>query len=163
NEFGASMSSSHSHADFWDGTERLATVRDWARSRRVGPWAPLGPALAPTVARIPPTLPIWPYVGPTASPRPVGGPGAPAGPGDGGGGPEGAAGDAGQTDSASVTGPGSGEGINHLFAHYDRNDAKKGGNGTVFDRHEVYFSVPEVDTLASLGARSGSTLLTQLC
>ena len=58
------------------------------------------------------------------------------------------------------TSPGQGqaEGLNHLFAHYD-----KQSNTTKFDRHAAYFTVPEIDTLAGLGSRNGSTLLPQLC
>jgi hypothetical protein len=56
-----------------------------------------------------------------------------------------------------TTGVGSGEGINHTFAHYD-----KATKSSVMDRHLVLFSVPEIDTLAALGSRNGSTLLSQL-
>jgi hypothetical protein len=69
-----------------------------------------------------------------------------------------------QTGSIYESGPGSGEGINHLFAHYDkaRADASPDHDGTVFDRRSVYFSVPEVDTLTKLDNRNGSTLLEKL-
>ena len=54
-------------------------------------------------------------------------------------------------------GIGSGEGINHLFAHHD-----KVTGATKMDRHRVLFSVPEIDTLSALGNRKGATLVSQL-
>ena len=77
--------------------------------------------------------------------------------GDGKGGPEKTARDAFRLGPIYTTGIGSGQGINHLFAHYD-GKAKR----TVMDRESVYFSVPEVDTIASERGRTGSNLLPQL-
>jgi hypothetical protein len=151
----------NTHADFWSATETLGRVRDWARSRRTSPWATLGPAMARVVATIPPTTRIYPYVGPVGSLNLFAGLVGPSGFGKGGA--EGVAAAALRTAPVYATGPGSGEGINHLFAHYDKEDAKKGGTGTKFHRHQVYLSVREVDTLTNLGSRSGSTLLAQLC
>ena len=144
------------HGDFWKATEVLTRLRDWAWSRRVGAWATLGPALVRVVVVVPPSVQIYPYIGGNAALNLYVGLVGPSGRGKGG--PERAARDALATAPVYVTGPGSGEGLNHMFAHYD-----KKANATVFDRREVYFSVPEVDTLASLGSRNGSTLLSQLC
>ena len=77
--------------------------------------------------------------------------------GEGKGGPEKTARDAFRLGPVYSTGIGSGQGINHLFAHYD-GKAKT----TVMDRWSVYFSVPEVDTIGSEKGRTGSNLLPQL-
>lgn len=143
------------HSDFWEARPELALIRDWARVRMVSPWATLGPALARVVTTVPPTVQIYPYVGREASLNLYFG--LVGLPGLGKGGPEGTARAALHTAEVFETGPGSGEGLNHLFAHYD-----KQSDSTKFHRHTVYFTVPEVDTLNSLGVRSGSTLLSQL-
>jgi hypothetical protein len=146
----------NTHADFWETTDELRRIRDFARSRRVGPWGTLGVVMARVVASIRPTLQIPPYIGTRASLNLFVGLVAPSGGRKGGS--AGAAVDAVRTADVHETGPGSGEGINHLFAYYD-----KKADATVFRRHQVYFAVPEVDTLAGLDNRNGSTLLSQLC
>ena len=149
--------------DFWNATDVLKHIRDFARARRVSPWAVLGVELARVVCTVAPTVQIPPYIGGRASLNLFVGLIGPSGKGKGG--PERAARDAIRMDGIYTSGPGSGEGVNHLFAHYDKDLAKsrEDRNGTVFDRESVYFSVPEVDTLASLANRNGSTLLSHLC
>ena len=140
---------------FWELTPTLRHVRDFAHARLMGPWAVLGVALARVVAEVPPTVQLPPWVGGNASLNLfialVGLSG------DGKGGPEKTAKDAFRLGPVYSTGIGSGQGINHLFAHYD-GKAKT----TVMDRTSVYFSVPEVDTIGSEKGRTGSNLLPQL-
>jgi hypothetical protein len=49
--------------DFWEKTDVLGHIRDFARARLVSPWAMLGVVLARVVARIPPTVQLPPLVG----------------------------------------------------------------------------------------------------
>ena len=140
---------------FWELTDTLRHVRDFAHARLVGPWAVLGVALARVVAVVPPTVQLPPWVGDNASLNLFV---ALVGlSGDGKGGPEKAAKAAFRLGPVYTTGIGSGQGINHLFAHYD-GKAKT----TVMDRTSVYFSVPEVDTIGGEKGRTGSNLLPQL-
>lgn len=140
---------------FWELTGTLRHVRDFAHAQLVGPWAVLGVALARVVATIPPTVQLPPWVGGNASLNLFV---ALVGPsGDGKGGTEKAAKAAFRLGPVYTTGVGSGQGINHLFAHYD---GKR--KATVTDRWSVYFSVPEVDIIASERGRTGSNLLPQL-
>jgi hypothetical protein len=55
------------HAEFWELTDTLRHTRDFARARRVSPWAMLGVALARVVATVPPSVQIPPLVGGRAS------------------------------------------------------------------------------------------------
>jgi hypothetical protein len=142
------------HGSFWELTDTLQHVRDFARARRVSPWALLGVTLARLLTTIPPSVQLPPLVGGRASLNLFIGLVGDSGKGKGA--PERAAGDAFKIAPIYVTGIGSGEGINHLFAHYDKN------HGTVMDRRCVLFSVPEIDMLAALGQRNASTLLPQL-
>ena len=114
----------------------------------------LGVGLARVVATVPPSVQIPPLVGGRASLNLFVGLVGESGKGKGA--PERAAIDGFRTKRIYSTGIGSGEGINHLFAHYDKQQ------GTVMDRDSVLFSVPEIDTLAALGQRNASTLLPQL-
>lgn len=142
-------------ADFWELTDTLRHVRDFARARRVSPWAMLGAVLVNVIGAVPPSVQIPPLVGSRASLNLFVGLVGESGKGKGA--PERAAKDAVRTKPIYSTGIGSGEGINHMFAHYD-----KQADTTVMDRDTVLFSVPEIDTLAALGQRNASTLLPQL-
>ena len=117
----------------------MQTIRDFAAPAASPRGRSSAPSWRTSLTLIPPTVQIYPYVGRRASLNLY--VGLVGESGDGKGTAEGAARDAVLTDYVYVTGPGSGEGINHLFAHYDKADAKAGGNGTVFHRRNVYFSV----------------------
>ena len=134
----------------------MTLIREWARARRVGPWGLLGVIMARVVATIPPTAQIPPYVGFQGSLNLFIGLVARSGYFKGTTMGVGRA--AVFTDYVYNTGPGSGEGINHVFAYYDTKQKV-----TVFKRRNVYLSVPEVDTLDNLDKRNGSTLLSQMC
>ena len=141
---------------FWELTGTLRHIRDWAYARLMGPWAVLGVMLARVVAVVPPTVQLPPWAGGKASLNLfvalVGVSG------EGKGGAEATAKEAFRLGgSIYTTGIGSGQGVNHLFAHYDGKARR-----TVMDRWSVYFSVPEVDIIGSEKGRTGSNLLPQL-
>ena len=140
----------NTHADFWNATTQLQPIRDFA---------PRPPRLPVGGARRCPGAPAHPHSAHRADPavrrppritEPVRQPGR-VNPATGKE-PPGRRPRRVLTDYVYVTGPGSGEGINHLFAHYDKATRKRGT--TVFNRRNVYFSVHEVDTLAGLDKRS---------
>jgi len=139
--------------EFWESTDTLRHVRDFARARRAGPWSSLGVCMARVVAAVPPTVQLPPLVGGNATLNLFVGLVAESGYGKGTS--ETAARDAFRLGPIYTTGVGSGEGINHMYAHYDKE------KGTVMDRRSVLFSVPEIDTLTALGNRNGTTLWSQ--
>ena len=156
-------------AEFWERTDTLRHIRRFAHARMVAPWGMLGVELVRVVTTVPPNVQIPKFVGSRASLNLF--VGLVGESGEGKGRTEGAARDAITMARMSKTGPGSGEGINHLFAHYDKTadrteqtntDTALCNNGTVFHRSAVWFSVPEVDTLGKYDQRSGSTLLEKL-
>jgi hypothetical protein len=116
--------------EFWELTDTLRHIRDFAHARLCGPWAVLGVAMARVIAVIPPTVQLPPWVGGNASLNSfialVGVSG------EGKGIPEKAAKDAFRLGPVYSTGVGSGQGINHLFARYDGK-----ANGTVMDGWSV--------------------------
>lgn len=140
--------------DFWCQTQSLVHVRDFARARMVSPWAMLGVSLARVVASVPPSVKLPALVGSYASLNLF--VGLVGSSGNGKGAVERAGAAAFEYGDIYETGIGSGEGINHVFARYDK-DA-----GTVQVRDAALFSVSEIDSLAALGSRQSSTLLPQL-
>jgi hypothetical protein len=145
------------YTTFWESTDVLKHIHATARAQMAGPWATLGCAQARITAHMPPTVVLPSYVGRHASLNIY--IGLIGESGDGKGLPAGAAEDAFFWPGNGIysTGIGSGEGINHLFAHWDPKTKK-----TVMDRDRVLFEVPEVDILGALAGRNGSTLLPQL-
>lgn len=144
------------HAAFWGSSPQLQHVRGFARARRCSPYAALGVCLARVTTTAPCHVVLPPLVGSVASLNLFVALVGPSGAGKGAA--EHAASDMfdmGPVETASV---GSGEGIGHLYAHREKGEV-------VRDRESVLFSVPEVDTIASLGGakgRQGSTLMPQL-
>jgi len=150
--------------DFWTSRRELAHVRDFARSRRAAPWAVLGCVLARVVAHVEPFVTLPPIVGGDASLNLFLGLVGPSGGGKGAA--EAAAQDAVRytrdPDTSPVeAGVGSGEGIAHTYLRYV--PGRKGEPGSV-EQHatRALFRAPEVDTLAALKGRQGSTLLPKL-
>ena len=139
--------------DFWTARPVLTHIRDYARAKRVSPWALLGVTCARVVTAIPPRVVLPALVGSVASLNlyvaVVGASGL------GKGTAESAARDALDTGHLEVFTLGSGEGIAHLYAHRDK-------GSVVRDRDAVLFTAPEVDNLTALGDRRGATLLPQL-
>lgn len=136
---------------FWNSRDTLAHVHQFARARRVAPWATLGNVLARVVAATSPGLTLPPLVGGRASLNLfvgiIGSSGA------GKGAAEAAAHDALDVGYIETRNPGSGEGIVHAYV-------KRLRDGTIDQHHErLLFQVPEIDTLAALAKRTGTTLM----
>ena len=136
--------------EFWSARPVLGHVRDFARSRRVGPWSTLGVALVRALCQIPPHVVIEPLIGGHAALNPllaiVGPPGA------GKGGSEAAGRDAIRfvglpAVDVSELPIGSAEGVARTFAPNDEQTIVR-----------AIFSCPEIQTLAGLFRRQGSTL-----
>jgi hypothetical protein len=53
--------------EFWDARGALRHIRDFAHSRRVGPWALLGAIVVRTIAAVPPNIVLPALVGSQAS------------------------------------------------------------------------------------------------
>lgn len=151
------------HEAFWSARPELEHVRAFARARRASPWAVLGCVLARVVAQVEPWAVLPPTVGGHASLNLFLGLVGPSGGGKGAA--EAAARDAldyGDTlNPLTVAGVGSGEGIAHTYLRYV---AGKGGQRGKVEQHttRALFRAPEVDTLAALKGRQGSTLLPKL-
>lgn len=152
-------SSSGSPADvFWTARDELAHIRQFARARRAGPWAVLGVVLARVTAATEPTVLLPPIIGSAKSTNMFV---ALVGPSGGGkGAAEGAAADAvefiGQPGRIPIEEfpIGSGEGIARTF--------QTGALGEAGQRTRAMFTAAEVDTIAAIGARQGSTLMAEL-
>ena len=145
---------------FWTARDALRDLRQFARARRVGPWAMLGYVLARAVAAIPPTVVLPPLVGSHASLNLFVALVGPSGAGKGGA--SGAAADWLGTDPPTFLATlGSGEGMAKVFAYKHR----VGGNTVPWTqaglRASVSFDAPEVDNLTAFATRTSSTLLPQ--
>ncbi|MFT3663317.1 MAG: bifunctional DNA primase/polymerase [Gordonia sp. (in: high G+C Gram-positive bacteria)] len=139
---------------FWTARPELEQLRTFARARRVGPWATFGAVLARAVAVIPPSVVLPPLRGGHGSLNLFVAVVAPSGKGKGTA--ESAAEDFLITDpDVHEATPGSGEGIPKEYAYKQR-------TRQVDVRNSVLFTVPEVDSLAALKNRSGSTLMAEL-
>lgn len=139
---------------FWASRHTLQTLHDWAKARRVSPWAVLGVALARVVAVTDRRIVIPPIVGGIASLNFF--VGIVGFSGDGKGGAEDVAAEALQVGPLVTHRPGSGEGIAHAYMR-----RVKGGD---LEQHETncLFSITEIDALAALGSRQSSTLMPEL-
>lgn len=144
---------------FWTSRTVLTHVRDFARGRRVCPWSTLGPTLVRASCHLPPHVYMPPIVGGRVAPNLFCALVGPSGVGKGGS--EAAARDAinygfhrntaklsAEDAEALVTGLielplGSGEGLARTFSG---------------DIHTALFTAPEIDSLAALFTRQGSTL-----
>ncbi|OBA80119.1 hypothetical protein A9W99_18660 [Mycobacterium sp. 1164966.3] len=145
---------------FWAARDELRRLRQFARARRVGPWAVFGYALARAVAVIPPTVVLPPLVGSHASLNMFVALVGPSGAGKGGA--SGAAADWLDTDEDVFTATvGSGEGLAKVFAFKQR-VGKTGPWVQHGLRAAVLFDAPEVDNLIALTNRNSATLLPQL-
>jgi len=143
--------------EFWTARPELEHLHRFARARRASPWAVLGCTLARVVALVEPWAVLPPIVGGYGSLNLFLGLLGPSGGGKGAA--EHAARDAFHYGSELVVvGVGSGEGIPHTYMRHV--PGKRGEPGTV-EQHNTraLFRAPEVDTLAALKGRQGSTLL----
>jgi hypothetical protein len=141
--------------DFWTARPVLTHIRDFARARRVGPWALLGCVMVRVVAAAPPSLVLPPLIGGQASLNLFAGIVSVSGGGKGTA--EAAAQDAIDLPHVPILGPGSGEGIGHLFFGWDKADKELKQHTTA-----VILSAAEIDTLSALKGRQASTLFPEL-
>jgi hypothetical protein len=141
-------------AELWESREVLRHIHTFARARRVGPWAMLGCVLAQTVAAVTPKITIPPLVGGHASLNLF--LGIVSETGGGKGSAEDAALAAIDLPPTLTIGPGSGEGLGHLFMHRDK-DRELRQHTTA-----VILSAAEVETMAALKGRQASTLFPEL-
>lgn len=143
-------------AAFWDSTSELRIIRDFALARFTSPWAVLGVVLTRVADTIPPGVVLPPTIGGTA---PLNQFVALVGrSGSGKGAAERVAREVLTLPGHEVytVSPASGEGI--IAAYFDSERVKGGGSRQVRSRDHVMFSIPEVDALAAVGSRSGSTI-----
>ncbi|MGH3599134.1 MAG: hypothetical protein ACRDQH_02460, partial [Pseudonocardiaceae bacterium] len=134
--------------DFWDQRPTLGHIRDFARSRRVAPWALLGITLARTIAMIPPFVVLPAFVGGHASLNLFVGVVGRSGAGKGGA--EAAAADAiKSSETVDTLTVGSGEAIAHAFMERRKNPETKQPE---IHQHttRVLVSIAEIDTLGAL-------------
>jgi hypothetical protein len=141
---------------FWSARPILTHIHDFARARRVSPWAVLGVTLARITTATPPQVCLPPIVGGKASLNLFVGLVGPSGAGKGAA--EAVAADAVHVGHIVSHNVGSGEGIAHGY----KKRVRGGDLEWVDDRHAVLFSVPEIDSLAAQGDRKGATLMPQL-
>lgn len=141
---------------FWSARPVLEHALVLARARGVGPWAVLGTAMARAICTIPPTVALPGIVGGRMSLNLFV---AAVGPSGGG---KGAA-DAAAMDGFTFTGPliplvplGSGEGIARTFRPIGTKPEAPNPISAAM------FTAPEIDTLAAVAARQGSTLSAEL-
>ncbi len=136
---------------FWSARPSLAHIHQHARAVRAGPWAVLGVVLARVVVATPPHVVLPPLVGSDASLNMFAGVVGDSGSGKGAACR--AAADAVHVGLLNLRPVGSGEGLTHTFV-------KRTKSGDIEQHTQaVLGDIPEVDTLAALGSRNGSTLL----
>jgi hypothetical protein len=144
------------HLDrFWESRPVLRHIRDFARARLVGPWALLGCLLVRVIAATTPKIVLPPITGGPASLNLF--VGVVSRSGGGKGTAEAASLDAIKLPHVPVLGPGSGEGIGHLFYAWDKRDQE-------LKQHTeaVIISAAEINTLTALKLRQASTLFPEL-
>lgn len=148
-------------AEFWNSREALTKIHQQARARRVAPWAVFGGVIARVVASAEPRVQL---------PAIVGGPGSlntyigiVGRSGQGKGASQAAAAallDAKYGCLFDIVSVGSGEGIAAAYVDRRKDDA---GEFSVHQHSEsALLDVAEIDTLAALSGRQGSTLLSEL-
>lgn len=151
---------------FWGSHDVLKHILRWSRARRVSPWAVLGEAMAEVVCHCPPSLQLPPTVGGNGSLNML-----IALTGKSGAGKDAAEavcdaafrwnGVLGFVGDVVPRVPlGSGEGLAKSFGYMRRDD--EGGMSLVVSEPSVIITVNEIDTLAAVSGRSGSTLTPQL-
>lgn len=151
-------------SDFWESSEAVRDLRQFAQARRVGPAAMLGNSLARVISAIPPNVVLPPTIGSHASLNLF----------------VALVGRSGESKSASMgasadwltvdpscapSKPGSGEGLAKCFAYFRRVPAANGNPATFGQAGKawsVLAQIPEVDTLTATGGRAGGTMMSEL-
>lgn len=141
--------------DFWSRRRALSHIRDFARARRVAPWAVLGSVLARVVCCCEPNVQLPPIIGSYASLNLFAALVGPSGAG------KDAANkvardciDLGGADFPTVP-LGSGEGLSHMFMKY-------GDDGLEQHNTSALVTIGEIDTMTALVKRQASTVGSQL-
>lgn len=137
-------------AEFWAERPILQHIYQFARARRVSPWAVLGYTLARVVTATPRGVALPPIIGGYASLNLFVGIVGPSGAGKGAA--FAVAKEAVNVGDITTLNPGSGEGIIHAYVRRTKDG---------LDQHTeaVLFNVPEIDTLTAVGSRQGSTVM----
>lgn len=142
--------------EFWGSRPVLDAVHGWARARMAAPPAVLAVVLARVIACTPPNVVLPPIIGGEVSLNLFFALVGNAGGGKGAAERAGAAAiDLGGVTEFRETSAGSGEGIAHLFMRRVKRTVEQ-------HTEAALLSVPEVDTLAGLKHRQGSTLMPEL-
>jgi hypothetical protein len=152
---------------FWQSRESLSHIRDFARSRRTGPWAVFGEVLAEAICHTPPTLQLPSSVGSNGTLNMlialVGHSGA------GKSAAEGAAEEAFRWEGIPGEIPdlidripvGSGEGLVKSYAFNRKNEDTKRME-LHWERLSAIITIEEIDTLRALSDRGGATISGEL-
>jgi hypothetical protein len=141
--------------EFWTSRQVLEHILNFARARRVRPWGLLGCVLVRVVAATTSKIVLPALAGGQVSLNLY--TGIVAFTGGGKGTAESASYEVIDLPHVAVVGPGSGEGIGHLFKAYDTKEKMY-----VQYRDSVIISAAEVSTLNALKARQASTLFPEL-
>lgn len=146
--------------DFWESRPVIQHVRDFARARRVSPWALLGITLTRVVVATPPFAVLPALIGGHASLNLF--IGIVGFSGDGKGGAESASADVlNLPEQVETHNIGSGEAIAHAYMERTYNKATK--EKEIHQHNDrALFSVAEIDTLTALHNRQSSTVLAEL-
>ncbi len=152
-------------SEFWAASPALTAVYEKAHARLASPWSVLGATLARALTLVPPWVTLPPIIGGRGSLNCfwalVGRSGA------GKGISEAVAAELIPlpTDIA-VLPAGSGEGLAHAYVRRatakEIKDEHADPAGIIRERTSALFSIPEVDTLASIGGRQGATIMSKL-
>jgi hypothetical protein len=142
--------------DFWAARRVLQHIHTYARAHRVSPWGVLGCMLARVIAATPPRVQLPALVGGRASLNTyvalVGRPSA------GKGGAVTASRVCIDLPDVDTFGPGSGEGLCHLYVHREKVDGRW---ELKTHRVKVLMYAPEVGTMQALKMRQASTLFSE--
>lgn len=148
-----------SEADFWAARPELADCLQFARSRRVGPWAMFGHALVLCMSIVPPNTVLPPIVGTVAGLNMFVALTGPSGAIKSAA--MGAAADWLQIKpEPKLVKPGSGEGLAKCYAFIDKPRGQPAQQ--IGKEWSLVAHIPEVDTLNATGSRGGSTLMSEL-
>jgi hypothetical protein len=143
--------------EFWDARPLLRHLHDFARARRVSPWAVLGVTLARVIVATPHQVCLPPIVGGKSSLNLFVGLVGPSGSGKGAA--ESVATDALHVGAIRTARIASGEAIAHVYKKRTKAGAEPDWRD---DSHAALISVPEIDRLAGQAARQGATIMADL-
>lgn len=148
---------------FWQARPVLEHIRTFAYARMTAPWAVLGGCLLRTVGAIAPHVVLPPIIGGVGSLNLLLSLVGPSGAGKGAS--EAAAADCLTWPRLHTAPLGSGEGITHAYARprpKKKGDPDPDPDPLVWEHRSVLFTSPEIDQLAAIKDRRGSTLMAQL-